>query len=84
MKTPGVFAPAAMPRPLFCETNSRPSSSHSRTGSHFAYVSGCEICEDYVCRGVDICHHEHRMCHQNGYKARTEESVTDSAFANGR
>ncbi|KAJ2058164.1 hypothetical protein GGI17_005207 [Coemansia sp. S146] len=85
MKTPGVFAPAAMPRPLFCETGSRPSSSRSgHMGSHFAYVSGCEICEDYVCRGVEICRHEHRMCHQNGYKARTEESVTDSAFANGR
>ncbi|KAJ2685263.1 hypothetical protein IWW39_004390 [Coemansia spiralis] len=87
MNTPGVFAPAAMPRPLFCES-SRPSSSSSRTGhtlgGHFAYVAGCEICEEYVCRGADICRHEHRMCHQNGYKARTEESVTDSAFANGR
>ncbi|KAJ2732062.1 hypothetical protein IW152_004099 [Coemansia sp. BCRC 34962] len=88
MNTPGVFAPAVMPRPLFCESSSRPSSSSSRTGhtpgGHFAYVAGCEICEEYVCRGVDICCHEHRMCHQNGYKARTEESVTDSAFANGR
>ncbi|KAJ2836693.1 hypothetical protein FBU31_001305 [Coemansia sp. 'formosensis'] len=84
MKTPGVFAPAVMPRPLFSDNNcSRPSSSSSRTG-HFAYVAGCEICEEYVCRGVDICRHEHRMCHDNGYKARCEESVTDSAFGNGR
>ncbi|KAJ2744859.1 hypothetical protein GGI20_002627 [Coemansia sp. BCRC 34301] len=80
MKTPGVFAPAAMPRPLFCETGSSRPSSRS---SHFAYVRGCSICEDYVCRGAEICHHEH-TCQSNGYSARAEESVTDSVFANGR
>ncbi|KAJ2894423.1 hypothetical protein GGI21_005292, partial [Coemansia aciculifera] len=75
----GGFPPSGFtPRPLFTD-NPRP---------HFAYVRGCHICEDYVCRGVEICHHEH-VCHStsssgNGYSARTEESTTDSAFANGR
>ncbi|KAJ2721823.1 hypothetical protein GGI07_003706 [Coemansia sp. Benny D115] len=130
----GVFAPPAMPKPLFCDSDGhqamrRSSFSGDMGHRHFAYVAGCEICEEYVRRGAEICHHEHRVvcrgihhgccCHNcsrtreitveatittgggnshshghnhnhsqnhnsNGFKARTEESVSDSAFGNGR
>ncbi|KAI7823424.1 hypothetical protein BX661DRAFT_186570 [Kickxella alabastrina] len=117
-KHPGIFAPAAIPKPLFCQNDGQAMrrSSFSGTDSHssmqnqrhFAYVAGCEICDDYVRKGAEMCHHEHRIvcrgmgqgcgchgcCHQresaavqqgnNGYRARTEESVSDSAFGNGR
>ncbi|KAJ1780010.1 hypothetical protein LPJ77_000538 [Coemansia sp. RSA 2523] len=111
----GVFAPAAMPKPLFSEDSGRRASFGGH--EHFAYVEGCEICEEYVRRGADICVHEHRKacrgahrgcsCHRcievhvtvqrssdnnhtrcatpsDGYRARTEQSETDSAFGNGR
>ncbi|KAJ2764900.1 hypothetical protein IWQ57_004992 [Coemansia nantahalensis] len=93
----------AGPRPLFGDAGGH---------KHFAYVAGCEICEDYVRRGSELCVHEHRVvcrgvqhgccCHcccqkrettvcsgsggasGQGYRAREEESVTDSQFGNGR
>ncbi|KAJ2638125.1 hypothetical protein GGF40_001881 [Coemansia sp. RSA 1286] len=116
----GVFAAPAMPKPMFCSSDGqqamrRSSFSGGQTTSHkhFAYVAGCEICEEYVRRGTEICHHEHRVvcrgvhrgccchhcCHERetsctssastavhneGYRARTEESTSDSAFGNGR
>ncbi|KAI8318558.1 hypothetical protein GQ54DRAFT_341795 [Martensiomyces pterosporus] len=109
---PGVFAPAAMPRPLFAEDYGHRRSSfsgHEQSHTHFAYVAGCEICEETIQRGHQLCYHEHRVVckgvhhgccchhcchsresldttttHNEGYSARTEESVTDSQFANGR
>ncbi|KAJ2757515.1 hypothetical protein H4S06_003142 [Coemansia sp. BCRC 34490] len=72
----GVFAAPSMPKPLFSDSSaygSRPQSSsshvqqHQRSASfsgaqsHFAYVAGCEICEDYIRCGRDICYHEHRI-----------------------
>ncbi|KAI9502669.1 hypothetical protein GGI25_003524 [Coemansia spiralis] len=107
----GVFAAPMMPKPLFCDDGpSRHQRSSSFTNhSHFAYVAGCEICEEYISRGAEICHHEHRVvcrgiqrgcgcnhcCHKRdsevtrcntplGFSARTEESVSDSRFGNGR
>ncbi|KAJ2784710.1 hypothetical protein GGI15_002185 [Coemansia interrupta] len=114
----GVFAAPVMPKPMFAQGDghARRSSTGGMGHQHFAYVAGCEICEDYVRRGHEICRHEHRVvcrgvhhgccchhcctqresssssastavhaCHEgSGYRARTEESTTDSAFANGR
>ncbi|KAJ1847388.1 hypothetical protein LPJ70_001563 [Coemansia sp. RSA 2708] len=116
----GVFAPPAMPKPMFCsEDRERRASFSGGRHEHFAYVAGCEICEEYVRRGVEICVHEHRVackgvhhgcdCRRcvevrvtvqlqssdsnrarcvtpasDGYRARTEESVTDSVFGQGR
>ncbi|KAJ2816191.1 hypothetical protein IWW50_006582, partial [Coemansia erecta] len=38
-----------------------PQPSFSGQHTHFAYVEGCSICEEYVRRGVEICVHEHRV-----------------------
>ncbi|PIA14381.1 hypothetical protein COEREDRAFT_82787 [Coemansia reversa NRRL 1564] len=119
----GIFAPPAMPKPMFSQEPSpaRRSSfsvaaNERSSHQHFAYVAGCEICEEYVRCGTQICVHEHRIvchgiqhgcccCHccdarsvqksssentrcatpsNNGYSARTEESMTDSKFGPGR
>ncbi|KAJ2711356.1 hypothetical protein H4R19_003290 [Coemansia spiralis] len=45
------FAPAG-PRPLFGDAGGH---------KHFAYVAGCEICDDYKRRGAEVCVHEHRV-----------------------
>ncbi|KAJ1722155.1 hypothetical protein LPJ53_003391 [Coemansia erecta] len=111
----GVFAAPVMPKPMFAQGDghARRASMGDASHQHFAYVAGCEICEDYVRCGREISRHEHRVvcrgvhhgccchgccatressastavhaCHEGaGYRARTEESTTDSAFANGR
>ncbi|KAJ2395395.1 hypothetical protein GGI23_004320 [Coemansia sp. RSA 2559] len=67
-----VFAAPTMPKPLFSDNSGYGAGGgwggHQRSSSfggaphkHFAYVAGCEICEDYVRCGAEICHHEHRI-----------------------
>ncbi|KAJ1662141.1 hypothetical protein IW140_006125 [Coemansia sp. RSA 1813] len=68
----GMFAAPVMPKPMFSDNGygappmrsqqqHHRSSSYSAPHKHFAYVAGCEICEDYIRCGKDICHHEHRI-----------------------
>ncbi|KAJ2526835.1 hypothetical protein EV175_007612, partial [Coemansia sp. RSA 1933] len=70
-KRSSVFAAPTMPKPLFGDNSGgygAPVRNHQRSSSfggaqhkHFAYVAGCEICEDYIRCGTDICYHEHRV-----------------------
>ncbi|KAJ1956702.1 hypothetical protein EC988_001206 [Linderina pennispora] len=59
------FAPAHMPKPLFSE-NRRRSSFQSSSASlaqsqTFSYEAACEICEEMVRCGRELCVHEHRI-----------------------
>ncbi|KAJ1963545.1 hypothetical protein GGI12_001994 [Dipsacomyces acuminosporus] len=90
---PGVFAPPAMPRPLFGDSPGQQRRSSFSEGSirgnkQFAYLAGCEICEEEslatTCQESSSGANRINIDVDVAYKARTEESVTDSKMGNGR